>query len=138
MARTNSLFIILVLAIIGLAFALPTVGIQLGLHAHENPAHLASDVRTTVSTCPQKYTAEMYSEKRDTWMYLCFVKDTGKVALWILTDKMTKVWREITAFFPRTPTSYIPAVIVRDGYRLVSGELPEWVLEGIKKLEAIQ
>lgn len=136
MTRVFVPLMLFVLLAAALLFALPTTGIQLGLHAHLNPAHQATNVRDIVSHCPQKYTAELYSESRGTWMYLCFVKDSGQVAIWILTNKISQVWREITAFFPRTPLNYIPTVIVRDGYELVSGELPSWVLEGIKRLEA--
>lgn len=123
---------ILLLLAVAVAFALPTVGIQLGLHAHENHTHDAVSVRDAFVTCPKDNQAEFYSEQRDTWMYLCFIEPTSKVALWILTDKITRVWREVTAFFPRNPMNYLPTIIARDGYKLMSGEIPDW-LRGVIK-----
>jgi hypothetical protein len=132
MTRVFVPFILFVLLAGVLLFALPTIGIQLGLHAHLNPAHNATSVREAFDTCPKSRQAELYSEQRDTWMYLCFMQPTGKVALWIITNKITQTWREVTAFFPRNPANYLPTVIARDGYKLISGELPQWLSDALK------
>lgn len=121
------------LILAGLALALPGA-VQLGTHANERHGSQANEVRslfTQGSGCPGNV-AEMYSKQRDTWMYVCFLKDSKQVGLWVLTDRVTRAWREITAFFPRNPLTYLPTVIVRDGYQLISGEVPEYLIQFFK------
>lgn len=110
----------------------------LGSHATDRHAR-ARDVPELFNQqgqCTSGSSAEFYSDKFKTWMYVCFLQN-GRAAIWVLTARITEaVAREITAIPPndiRNIATYLPNVINRYAYTLVQtfgNELPKWFIGG--------
>ncbi|NMC34218.1 MAG: hypothetical protein GYA36_17425 [Veillonellaceae bacterium] len=126
----QTLVIATIMAAIALAIllALPD-GIQYGLHAEKHST--AAAVRQMFSTGQCKNmqnTVELYSPSKDRWLFLCFA-DKKKIGVWFLF-RATSGWREITAFIVSNP-SYLANVLRRDGYKVFSGVLPDYLQSAI-------
>jgi hypothetical protein len=121
----------MLLAVAGMAMAAIALCTQLGLHPLVNPGHHAaevSDLFTEEGFCKGQPGARLQSElEPDKFMYLCFVKETGRVALWITINRMARecVSRDCTRFF--TDAGYIKNAVIKWGYKLIdSSNAPEW------------
>jgi hypothetical protein len=90
--------------------------------------------------CRQLPEAELYSEKRDTYLYLCFV-DQIRMAAQVLSDQRDDPQsREITtipAEHISKAQNYARSVITRDGYTLKNlyGDIPAWFKDLIANLK---
>lgn len=114
--------------------------VQLGFHSlMHHPDHHVPDMFDNRGGCNQGSSAEFFSPTRNTWMYVCFLSNNGKIAIWVLTGRLavlcqeSGICREITAIPPDNiskPVKYLTSVILRDGYILKSfhGELPDWLI----------
>ena len=96
------------------------VAVQLNLHAQERHADTIESVRSAF--CGQSgEQMEFYSESKHQFLYIC----PGEAyKLWILFDAGGQVLREITGFETKD-IYYVARTIVRDGYELRSGIIPD-------------
>jgi hypothetical protein len=82
---------------------------------------------------------ELYNPSLNKWLYVCFLEDGSKLALWVLCKQigLCEANDEITAI-PASdiskPVNYVSSVI-RRGYELVSvrGNVPGWIIEALAR-----
>jgi hypothetical protein len=114
-----------------LAAACIVAAIILGSHAIEKHGAGVTLARSEFDRCDQLPGAEFFSEKRNTYAYLCF-PDMIHMAVQILTDQRgNSNSREITTIpseHVSKPINYTKTLFTRDGYVLKNswGNLPEW------------
>jgi hypothetical protein len=119
-----------------LAAACVVAAIVLGTHAIEKHGLGVNLTRSAFDRCDQLPGFEMYSEKRNTWFYGCFV-DMTHMAVQVLTEKRgNPESREITTIPSEhisKPLNYFKSVVTRDGYQMEQawGDLPQWFLDAL-------
>lgn len=98
--------------------ALNAAAVQLNLHAQARHADTIDEVRIS---CSSGERMEFYSQTKNQIMYIC----PGSVyQLWILFDTGGQILREITGF-KTDDIAYVARTILRDGYELRSGIIPD-------------
>jgi hypothetical protein len=105
---------------------------QLNLHStvrHGDNAATVSGMFYGPGKCKKGPSIELFNPAIGNWTYVCF--HDGKLSMFVLTDQIDKVWREITSIPAcdiKNPISYLRNVIFR-GYELgrTFGKVPGWV-----------
>jgi len=110
--------------------------VQLNLHVRERRGETGDKVADMFhgsGQCDEGPSAVLHSLNRNQWLYICFIGETGKVAIWVMTTQIEKFGNEITRIPPEQisrPINYVGNVISRDGYVLMQtfGQAPEWFM----------
>jgi hypothetical protein len=142
MTLARPLPLLLLALVAGLAFIIG-LNPQLGTHATERHGDEAAEVRDMFNgnSCPRGDIAHLESKTRGLDLWLCFLKDSPRVGVWVLCKNFPGICAagEVTAFLTKEDKTvkYLQDTVFKDSYIPVSGieNIPPWLWEALNKVK---